>query len=86
MDHQLPGGVAFPDLPETAVEAATHYFELGTNWRAFALAMVGGMLITLMTHLQHATDSDGVRLVPAVAMGFVLGAGQVDHAIVASLV
>jgi formate-nitrite transporter family protein len=77
---------AFPDLPETAVEAATHYFELGTNWRAFALAMVGGMLITLMTHLQHATDSDGVRLVPAVAMGFVLGAGQVDHAIVASLV
>jgi formate-nitrite transporter family protein len=48
--------------------------------------MVGGMLITLMTHLQHATDSDGVRLVPAVAMGFVLGAGQVDHAIVASLV
>jgi formate/nitrite transporter FocA (FNT family) len=77
---------AFPDLRETAVEAATHYFELGTNWRAFALAMVGGMLITLMTHLQHATDSDGVRLVPAVAMGFVLGAGQVDHAIVASLV
>jgi formate/nitrite transporter FocA (FNT family) len=77
---------AVPDLPETAVEAATHYFELGTNWRAFALAMVGGMLITLMTHLQHATDSDGVRLVPAVAMGFVLGAGQVDHAIVASLV
>jgi len=77
---------AFPDLQETAVEAATHYFELGTNWRAFALAMVGGMLITLMTHLQHATDSDGVRLVPAVAMGFVLGAGQVDHAIVASLV
>ena len=77
---------AFPDLRETAVEAATHYFELGTNWRAFALAMVGGMLITLMTHLQHATDSDGVRLVPAVAMGFVLGAGRVDHAIVASLV
>ena len=77
---------AFPDLQETAVEAATHYFELGTNWRAFALAMVGGMLITLMTHLQHATDSDGMRLVPAVAIGFVLGAGQVDHAIVASLV
>jgi hypothetical protein len=22
---------AFPDLPETAVQAATHYFELGTT-------------------------------------------------------
>ncbi|HEY2764910.1 MAG TPA: hypothetical protein VGJ13_13000 [Pseudonocardiaceae bacterium] len=35
--------------------------------------------------MQHSTDSDGVRLVPAVVMGFLLGAGQVNHAIVASL-
>lgn len=76
----------FPSLREAAVKAAVFYIELGTNWRAFALALVGGMLITLMTHLQHSTESDGVRLVPAVAMGFLLGAGQVNHAIVASLV
>ncbi len=32
------------------------------------------MLITLMTHLQHATDSEEVRLIPAVLAGFaVLG-------------
>jgi formate/nitrite transporter FocA (FNT family) len=55
---------AFPDLRETAVEAATHYFELGTNWRAFALAMVGGMLITLMTHLQHARTRTGCGWCP----------------------
>jgi formate-nitrite transporter family protein len=77
---------AFPELREAAIKAATHYVELGTSWRTFALALIGGMLITLMTHLQHGTDSDGVRLVPAIAIGFVLGAGQVDHAIVASLV
>jgi formate-nitrite transporter family protein len=75
----------FPDLRDTAIESATHYFTLGTNWHTFALALIGGMLITLMTHMQHATSSDGVRLVPAVAIGFVLGAGQVDHAVVASL-
>ncbi len=77
--------VAFPALRETAVEAGTFYVDLGLGWRAFALAVVGGMLITLMTHLQHATDSDGLRLVPAVAIGFLLGAGQINHAIVASL-
>lgn len=78
--------VAFPDLRDTAITAAAHYVELGVSWHAFALALVGGMLITLMTHLQHATESHGVQLVPAVAIGFLLGAGQIDHAVVASLV
>ena len=76
----------FPALRAQAIEAATFYIKLGITWRAFALALVGGMLITLMTHLQHSTDSDGVRLVPAVVAGFLLGAGKVNHAIVASLV
>jgi formate-nitrite transporter family protein len=76
----------FPALRSTAVEAGMHYIELGITWKAFALALIGGMLITLMTHLQHSTESDGVRLLPAIVMGFLLGAGQVNHAIVASLV
>ncbi|MGH3686348.1 MAG: formate/nitrite transporter family protein [Pseudonocardiaceae bacterium] len=76
----------FPSLRATAVDAANDYIGLGITWRAFALALIGGMLITLMTHLQHATRSDGVRLVPATVMGFLLGAGHINHAIVASLV
>lgn len=75
----------FPSLRSTAVESATFYIDLGTTWRAFALALMGGFLITLMTHMQHSTESDGVRLVPATVMGFLLGAGRVNHAIVASL-
>ncbi|WP_445183512.1 formate/nitrite transporter family protein [Pseudonocardia sp. Cha107L01] len=78
--------VGFPALRPAAVEAAAFYIQLGASWRAFALALIGAMLITLMTHLQHATESDGVRLVPAIVIGFLLGAGQVDHAIVASLI
>ena len=76
---------AFPDLHEVAVEAGSFYIGLGTTWRAFALAVIGGFVITLMTHMQHSTESDGVRLVPAVAMGFLLGAAKLNHAIVASL-
>ena len=74
-----------PELRGSAVKSGSHYIELGSSWHAFALALLGGMLITLMTHMQHSTESDGVRLVPAVAVGFLLGAGQVNHAIVASL-
>ncbi|MDQ3989267.1 MAG: formate/nitrite transporter family protein [Actinomycetota bacterium] len=75
----------FPSLRSTAVSSASFYIDLGTTWRAFALALIGGFLITLMTHMQHSTESDGVRLVPATVMGFLLGAGQVNHVIVASL-
>ena len=76
----------FPSLHTTAVEAGSTYIKLGVTWHACALALIGGMLITLMTHLQHATHSDGVRLVPATVMAFLLGAGHINHAIVASLV
>jgi formate-nitrite transporter family protein len=48
----------FPALRSTAVETGTSYIELGITWKAFALALIGGMLITLMTHLQHSTESD----------------------------
>ena len=76
---------AYPDLRETARTSASFYVDLGLGWRAFTLALLGGMVITLMTHLQHSTDSDGVRLVPAVVMAFLLGAGKLNHAIVVSL-
>ncbi len=78
--------VGFPSLGETAVKSATFYIGLGIGWHAFALAVIAGMIITLMTHMQHAADSDGVRLVPSVIMGFLLAAGKLNHAIVTSLI
>ncbi|MDQ4020934.1 MAG: hypothetical protein M3257_04745 [Actinomycetota bacterium] len=39
----------FPALRPNAVEAGTRYIESGITWKAFALALVGGTLITLMT-------------------------------------
>jgi formate/nitrite transporter FocA (FNT family) len=78
--------LGFPQLRDTARAAAGFYIGLGVSWRAFALAVLGGFVITLMTHMQHSTESDGVRLIPSVVMGFLLGAGKLNHAIVASLV
>jgi formate-nitrite transporter family protein len=77
--------LALPELRHTAQQTADAYIGLGVTWQAFALAVVGGMLVTVMTHLQQSTESDGVRLVPAVMIGFILSVGHVNHAVVASI-
>jgi formate/nitrite transporter FocA (FNT family) len=75
----------YPQLSETALEAGGHYVELGLGWRAFALAVLGGTAITLMTWMQHNTESAGVKLIPAVTTGSLLAGAQLNHAIVNSL-
>ncbi len=47
--------------------------------------VIGGAAITLMTWMQHNTESKGVKLVPAVTTGFLLAGAQLNHAIVNSL-
>jgi formate/nitrite transporter FocA (FNT family) len=74
-----------PQLAETALHAGGYYIELGLGLQAFSLAVLGGAVITLMTWMQHNTDSRGVKLAPGVTGGFLLGAAQLNHAVVNSL-
>lgn len=75
----------FPELEDTAVEIATHFTDLGVGWESFAAAILGGMLITLMTWIQAATASIPAKLAAAVAVAFVLAAAPLNHVIVVSL-
>lgn len=75
----------FPELTEVAIKAGGHYIDLGLGWRAFSLGLLGGAVITLMTWMQHSTESTGLKLVPAVTGGFLLAGAQLNHAIVNSL-
>lgn len=75
----------FPDLEETAVTVATHYTDLGIGWEAFAAAILGGLVITLMTWLQNATDSVPAKIAVATAVAFILAAAPLNHVIVVSL-
>jgi formate/nitrite transporter FocA (FNT family) len=59
--------------------------DLGIGWRAFALALLGGLVITLMTWMQHTTDAVVGKLVAAIAAAFLLAAGSLNHVIVGSL-
>ncbi|MFL6139606.1 MAG: formate/nitrite transporter family protein [Frankiaceae bacterium] len=75
----------YPKLHATAIESGQGYVAYGLGWRAFSLAMLGGLVITLMTWMQHTVESMGPKLVAAVTAAFLLGAGKLNHAIVASL-
>lgn len=78
--------VGVPQVHETAVRLGAHYVELGLGRQAFAAAVLGGSVITLMTWMQQATESMPSKLVAAVAAAFLLGAGSLLHAIVVSLI
>ncbi len=77
--------VALPDVHEVAVRAGSHYAHLGVSWRSFFLAVLAGAVITLLTRMQHATESLGVRLVAAVLMSFVLVGAQLFHSVLDSI-
>lgn len=70
----------------SAIKAGTYYVHLGLGLTAFCLAVLGGAVITLMTWMQHGSDSVLGKVVAAVGAAFVLAAGGLNHAIVASLV
>jgi formate/nitrite transporter FocA (FNT family) len=76
---------ARPDLDGTAGTLGGHYAHLGVNGRSFALAVLAGAVITLLTRMQHATDQVGVQIVPAVVMSFVLVAGMLFHSVLDSI-
>jgi formate-nitrite transporter family protein len=77
--------VARPDLRSGAATTGAHYATLGVTWRSFFLAVLAGVVITLLTRMQHATDEMGVKVVAAVAMPFVLVGGQLFHSVLDSI-
>jgi formate/nitrite transporter FocA (FNT family) len=77
--------VALPEIQPAAIEGGAHYADLGVSWRSFFLAVLAGAVITLLTRMQHATDELGVRIVPAVAMSFILVGAQLFHSVLDSI-
>jgi formate/nitrite transporter FocA (FNT family) len=76
---------ALPDLRSEAASAALTFATLGVSWRSLFLAVLAGVVITLMTRMQHATDEMGVKVVAAVAMPFVLVGAQLFHSVLDSI-
>lgn len=77
--------VAVPQLRLTAAQVGGHYAALGVSWRSLVLAVLAGIVITLLTRMQHASDELGPKLVAGIAMSFVLVAAQLFHSVLDSI-
>jgi formate/nitrite transporter FocA (FNT family) len=76
---------ALPDLHEVAISTGKHYAELGVSWSSFWLAVLAGVVITLLTRMQHSSEDFMVKLVPAIVMPFVLVGAQLFHSVLDSI-
>lgn len=75
----------FPELDSQTVESATHFATAPLSAQSFCLAVLGGMVITLMTRMQHGTDSVPAKIAAAVAAAFLLAGLRLFHSILDSL-
>lgn len=74
-----------PEIRHQAVVAASHFIDLGINTHSAALGVLAGAVITVMTRMQHGTDSVPAKITAAVACAFVLAGFQLSHSILESL-
>ncbi|GIG28158.1 hypothetical protein Cma02nite_07580 [Cellulomonas marina] len=76
---------ALPTVRATAFEAGEHIGTAPLDLTSFSSAVLAGAVITLMTRMQHATESIGVKVVPAILFGALLAGAQLFHSVLDSL-
>jgi formate/nitrite transporter FocA (FNT family) len=74
-----------PGVGPIAESIGRYYATLGISWHSLLLAILAGIVITLMTRMQHATDDLGPQLVAAVSMSFVLVGARLFHSVLDSI-
>jgi formate-nitrite transporter family protein len=77
--------LAFPSLHSTLVESGTHFATAPFSAETFSLAVLAGMVITLMTRMQHGTDDMSAKIAAAVGGAFLLAGLEMFHSILDSL-
>ena len=77
---------AYPDLHAQTVESATHFALAPLTMETISLTLVAGAAITLMTRMQHGTDSMPAKIVAAVAGAFLLAGLEMFHSVLDSLI
>ena len=74
-----------PELRAGAVRSGTEYATASLTPRTFALAVLAGAAITLLTRMQNGTDSDVAKIVAAVGVAFVIVGGGLYHSVLDSI-
>ena len=77
--------MAFPALRSTALVVARQSMGLSIGRQALASAIIGGVLITVMTWMERGTESVPAKIISAWSIAFLLAGLSVQHAIVISI-
>lgn len=77
--------LALPEIHPLAIKLGSAFVQHGVSAPSFGSAVLGGAIITLMTWMERGTPSIFGKLVAAWSAAFLLAAGHLNHAIVASL-
>ena len=76
---------AFPKWWELIITSGEHYALAPLSLETAALAILGGSTITLMTRMQHGTESMPAKIVAAMGGGFLLAGLPLFHSVLDSL-
>lgn len=77
--------VAYPGLHRQLVDSATIFAQAPLSAESFARALLAGAVITLMTRMQHGTESMTGKIVAAVVGAFLLVGFEMFHSVLDSL-
>jgi formate/nitrite transporter FocA (FNT family) len=77
--------LAFPALHEPAIRLGGHYATAGLSARTFALAVLAGAAITLLTRMRTGTDDDVAKIVASVTVAFLIAGLGMFHSVLDSL-
>jgi formate/nitrite transporter FocA (FNT family) len=74
-----------PELRETTITSGTEYASSSLTLRTFALAVLAGAAITLLTRMQNGTENDVAKMLACVAIAVVIVGGGLFHSILDSI-
>jgi formate/nitrite transporter FocA (FNT family) len=74
-----------PDLHETAIRSGSEYATSHLEPRTFALAVLAGAAITLLTRMQSGTENDVAKVFACVGIALVIVGGGLYHSILDSI-
>jgi formate-nitrite transporter family protein len=77
--------LAFPALHEPAIRLGGHYATAGLSGQTFALAVLAGAAITLLTRMRIGTEDDVAKVVASVAAAFLIAGLGMFHSVLDSL-
>jgi formate/nitrite transporter FocA (FNT family) len=75
----------FPEFGPLLTETARHFVDAPLDLRAVCLALLGGIVITVLTRMHHGTDNDVAKIIASFGCAFLLAGLSLFHSVLDSI-